>query len=160
MEFCRRWGIVPWVEAAGYNRDYRQDNAWVTSLANGYELGASRSHRRGRRNHRRRARKNGSGARRISSTRCWRGSPHVSPCDAALPHGAREFYRTARRRDGAGDRHATGASETIAADYLIGMRRRRRPLPRAARHCARRQSGADLHTNVIFRCGGLEKLHT
>ena len=39
MEFCRRWGIVPWVEAAGYNRDYPQDNAWVTSLANGYELG-------------------------------------------------------------------------------------------------------------------------
>lgn len=22
MEFCRRWGIVPWVESAGYNRDY------------------------------------------------------------------------------------------------------------------------------------------
>jgi 2-polyprenyl-6-methoxyphenol hydroxylase-like FAD-dependent oxidoreductase len=31
MEFCRRWGIVPWVEDAGYNRDYPQDNAWVTS---------------------------------------------------------------------------------------------------------------------------------
>jgi 2-polyprenyl-6-methoxyphenol hydroxylase-like FAD-dependent oxidoreductase len=39
MEFCRRWGIVEWVENAGYNRDYPQDNAWVTSLANGYELG-------------------------------------------------------------------------------------------------------------------------
>src|SRR6202021_3413704 len=39
MEFCRRWGIVPWVEAAGYNRDYPQDNAWVTSLAGGHELG-------------------------------------------------------------------------------------------------------------------------
>lgn len=38
MEFCRRWGIVPWVEGAGYNRDYPQDYAWVTSL-NGYELG-------------------------------------------------------------------------------------------------------------------------
>jgi hypothetical protein len=38
MEFCRRWGIVPWVEAA-HNRDYPQDDAWVTSLANGYELG-------------------------------------------------------------------------------------------------------------------------
>ena len=39
MEFCRRWGIVPWVEAAGYNRDYPQDCVWVTGLANGYELG-------------------------------------------------------------------------------------------------------------------------
>jgi 2-polyprenyl-6-methoxyphenol hydroxylase-like FAD-dependent oxidoreductase len=38
MEYCRRWGIVPWVESAGYNRDYPQDCAWVTSL-DGYELG-------------------------------------------------------------------------------------------------------------------------
>ena len=38
MEFCRRWGIVRWVEEAGYNRDYPQDCAWVTSL-NGYEFG-------------------------------------------------------------------------------------------------------------------------
>lgn len=38
MEFCRRWGIVPWVESAGYNRDYPQDCAWVTTLA-GYEFG-------------------------------------------------------------------------------------------------------------------------
>ena len=39
MEFCRRWGIVADVEAAGYNRDHVQDYAWVTSLAGGYELG-------------------------------------------------------------------------------------------------------------------------
>jgi 2-polyprenyl-6-methoxyphenol hydroxylase-like FAD-dependent oxidoreductase len=38
MEYCRRWGIVPWVESAGYNRAYPQDYAWVTSL-NGYEFG-------------------------------------------------------------------------------------------------------------------------
>jgi 2-polyprenyl-6-methoxyphenol hydroxylase-like FAD-dependent oxidoreductase len=38
MEYCRRWGIVQWVETAGYNRDYPQDCAWVTSLT-GYELG-------------------------------------------------------------------------------------------------------------------------
>jgi 2-polyprenyl-6-methoxyphenol hydroxylase-like FAD-dependent oxidoreductase len=38
MEFCRRWGIVDWVESAGYNRDYPQDCAWVTSL-NGHEFG-------------------------------------------------------------------------------------------------------------------------
>jgi 2-polyprenyl-6-methoxyphenol hydroxylase-like FAD-dependent oxidoreductase len=39
MEFCRRWGIVPWVESAGYNRDYPQDCAWVSSLCGGYEFG-------------------------------------------------------------------------------------------------------------------------
>lgn len=38
MEFCRRWGIVPWVESAGYNREYPQDCAWITDL-NGYEFG-------------------------------------------------------------------------------------------------------------------------
>lgn len=38
MEFCRRWGIADDVRAAGYNRDYVQDNAWVTNL-NGLEFG-------------------------------------------------------------------------------------------------------------------------
>jgi hypothetical protein len=37
MEFCRRWGITADVEAAGYNRAYTQDCAWVTDL-NGYEV--------------------------------------------------------------------------------------------------------------------------
>ena len=41
MEFCRRWGIVPWVQEAGYNRAYPQDCAWVDSLT-GYELGRER----------------------------------------------------------------------------------------------------------------------
>jgi 2-polyprenyl-6-methoxyphenol hydroxylase-like FAD-dependent oxidoreductase len=39
MEFCRRWGIVDWVESAGYNRDYSQDYAWVSQLQGGYEFG-------------------------------------------------------------------------------------------------------------------------
>jgi 2-polyprenyl-6-methoxyphenol hydroxylase-like FAD-dependent oxidoreductase len=39
MEFCRRWGITEWVENAGYNRDYPQDYAWVSTLHNGYEFG-------------------------------------------------------------------------------------------------------------------------
>ena len=38
MEYCRRWGIVPWVHEAGYNRAYPQDCAWVTTLG-GYEFG-------------------------------------------------------------------------------------------------------------------------
>ena len=39
MEFCRRWGIVDWVEQAGYNRAYSQDYAWVSQLHGGYEFG-------------------------------------------------------------------------------------------------------------------------
>lgn len=38
MEFCRRWGITRAVENAGYNRDYPQDNVWLTAI-HGYELG-------------------------------------------------------------------------------------------------------------------------
>ena len=38
LEFCRRWGIMSWVHNAGYNRDYPQDCAWVSSL-NGFEFG-------------------------------------------------------------------------------------------------------------------------
>ena len=38
MEFCRRWGIVGDVEGSPYDRDYPQDNVYLTAL-NGYELG-------------------------------------------------------------------------------------------------------------------------
>jgi 2-polyprenyl-6-methoxyphenol hydroxylase-like FAD-dependent oxidoreductase len=38
MEFCRRWGIVGDVEESPYDRDYPQDNVYLTTL-NGYELG-------------------------------------------------------------------------------------------------------------------------
>jgi 2-polyprenyl-6-methoxyphenol hydroxylase-like FAD-dependent oxidoreductase len=41
MEFCRRWGIASDVEGSAYNRDYPQDNVYLTSL-NGYELGRQR----------------------------------------------------------------------------------------------------------------------
>ncbi|MDX3907631.1 MAG: FAD-dependent oxidoreductase [Pigmentiphaga sp.] len=37
MEYCRRWGLVADVEASPYNRDYPQDNVYLTTL-NGYEL--------------------------------------------------------------------------------------------------------------------------
>lgn len=38
MEFCRRWGLTASVERAGYNRDYPQDNVFLTSLR-GFEIG-------------------------------------------------------------------------------------------------------------------------
>lgn len=38
MEFCRKWGIVADVEATAYDRNYPQDNVYLTSLR-GYELG-------------------------------------------------------------------------------------------------------------------------
>ncbi len=38
MEFCRRWGIVDDVESSPYDRDYPQDNVYLTTLQ-GFELG-------------------------------------------------------------------------------------------------------------------------
>jgi len=46
MEFCRRWGIVKWVEDAPYPADYPQDYIFVTGL-NGFELGRERFPGRG-----------------------------------------------------------------------------------------------------------------
>jgi len=38
MEFCRRWGLVKDVESSAYDRDYPQDNVYLTALQ-GFELG-------------------------------------------------------------------------------------------------------------------------
>jgi 2-polyprenyl-6-methoxyphenol hydroxylase-like FAD-dependent oxidoreductase len=39
MEFCRRWGIVDWVENAGYERDHAQDCVYLSALSGGFEFG-------------------------------------------------------------------------------------------------------------------------
>lgn len=38
MEYCRRWGLTEKVHQAGYNRDYPQDNVFLTTLR-GWEIG-------------------------------------------------------------------------------------------------------------------------
>ena len=161
MEFCRRWGIVPWVEAAGYNRDYPQDNAWVTRLAGGYELGREP----------------------FPSPRDEQPPPE-SPqkrerCpqnffDPVLARFAGSFpqvtlrYRTelldfTEHADGVTARvidQATGVTQTIAADYLVACD--------GAGGTIRERLGIALAgnpvltytTNVIFRRAGLEQLHT
>jgi 2-polyprenyl-6-methoxyphenol hydroxylase-like FAD-dependent oxidoreductase len=160
MEFCRRWGIVPWVETAGYNRDYRQDNAWVTSLADGYELGrepfpSPREEKPPPQSPQKRE-------------RCPQNffDPVLARFAGTFAHVTRR-YRTelvsfAEERDGVTAKvidHATGACETIAADYLIACD--------GAGGSCRERLGIALSgnpvltytTNVIFRCAGLEKLH-
>ncbi len=42
LEFCRRWGIVDWVENAGYQRDHPQDCVWLSALSGGFEFGRER----------------------------------------------------------------------------------------------------------------------
>jgi 2-polyprenyl-6-methoxyphenol hydroxylase-like FAD-dependent oxidoreductase len=160
MEFCRRWGIVPWVEEAGYNRDYPQDNAWVTSLANGYELGREpfpppREEKPPPQSPQKRE-------------RCPQNffDPVLARFCGTFAHVTRRYRTelvdfaehdagvTAILRD-----HATGASETIEAATMIGCDGAGGPI--------RERLGIKLSgnpvltytTNAIFRRAGLEKLH-
>ncbi len=161
MEFCRRWGIVPWVEAAGYNRDYPQDNAWVTSLANGYELGrepfpSPREEKPPPQSPQKRE-------------RCPQNffDPVLARFAGTFPHVTRrystELVDLTERRDGVTAQvidHVTGANETIEAQYLVAC-------DGAGSPCRERLGIALLGnplvtytTNVIFRCTGFEQLHT
>jgi 2-polyprenyl-6-methoxyphenol hydroxylase-like FAD-dependent oxidoreductase len=160
MEFCRRWGIVPWVHAAGYNRAYPQDCAWVTSLT-GYELG-------------REPFPAAQDEQPLPQSTYARGErcpqdffdpvlrrfagqyPHVS-----LRHEV-ELVDFAERPDGVVAQLRdvrTGRTEEITADYLVGCD--------GAASTVRERLGIPMSgspvltytTNVIFRCAGLEKLH-
>ncbi|CAN5639834.1 FAD-dependent oxidoreductase [soil metagenome] len=159
MEFCRRWGIVPWVESAGYNRDYPQDCAWVTTL-NGYEFG-----------------------REYFPPASQEKYPPTSPqkrerCpqnffDPVLRRFAEQTGRVTLKyrtellgfENGVGGVIAkvcdtAGNVEHIQASYLVGC-------DGGASHV---RHGLDIPmtgdavltytTNVIFRCAGLEQLHT
>lgn len=159
MEYCRRWGIVDWVESAGYNREYTQDCAWVTSLT-GHEFGREEM-----------------------------PSPKDEPCPPQSPqHRERcpqNFFdpvlrRFAQKYEGvqivyhtelvdfvetesgvqATVRNVeTGETSTIAAQYLVGSD--------GGASTVRHKLGIEMAgepvltytTNVVFRCDGLEKLH-
>jgi len=159
MEFCRRWGIVDWVEAAGYNRDYPQDCAWVTTL-NGYEFG-----------------------REPFAPPRLEGYPPQSPqkrerCpqnffDPVLARFARRSgsadlrYRTElvgfrdlgdRVRAALRDRES-GRSFEVDAQYLVGCDGSE-SVVRSALGIAMSGAGVlSYTTNAVFRCDGLERLH-
>lgn len=157
MEFCRRWGIVPWVEAAGYNRDYPQDCAWVTSL-NGYEFGREYFPS-------------------PANEKCPPQSPqHRERCpqnffDPVLARFARESgrvtfhyetellsFRDFGDRVVATVRHA-GATREIEAAYLVGCDGGASTVREALGIGMSGEPVLTYTTNVVFRCDGLEKLH-
>src|SRR5262249_19972017 len=160
-EFGGGGGMVRGVEEAGYNRDYPQDNAWVTGLANGYELGrepfpSPRQEKPPPQSPQKRE-------------RCPQNffDPVLARFVGAFPRVVRRYRTelvdfvehsagvTARVID-----HATGVSETIEADYMIACD--------GAGGTIRSKLGIALAgnpvltytTNVIFRRAGLEKLHS
>jgi 2-polyprenyl-6-methoxyphenol hydroxylase-like FAD-dependent oxidoreductase len=159
MEFCRRWGIVDWVEAAGYNRMYPQDCAWVISL-NGYELG-----------------------REPFPPAALEQLPPQSPqkrerCpqnffDPVLTRFAGRsgladilyFTELTGFEDAGGKVVAslrnvqTGEALTVEADYLVGCDGGASTV-RAALGIGMSGEGILTYTsNVVFRCAGLENLH-
>ena len=160
MEFCRRWGIAPWVESAGYNRDYPQDCAWVTDL-NGYEFG-----------------------REFFPTPAAEQCPPTSPqkrerCpqnffDPVLVRFARSTghvdlrYETELESfEDRGDHvHATlksttrGERRTVQAQYLVGCDGGASGVRQALGIGMTGEPVLSYTTNVIFRCDGLERLHT
>jgi 2-polyprenyl-6-methoxyphenol hydroxylase-like FAD-dependent oxidoreductase len=160
MEFCRRWGIVSWVEGAGYNRDYPQDNAWVTSLVGGYELGREpfptpREEKPPPQSPQKRE-------------RCPQNffDPVLARFAGTFSHVSRR-YRTelvdfAEHEHGVTATvvdHASSKTARIEAQYLVACD--------GAASFIRERLGIGLKgnpvltytTNAIFRCQGLEKLH-
>ncbi|MFN0305052.1 MAG: FAD-dependent oxidoreductase [Burkholderiales bacterium] len=159
MEFCRRWGIVGQVEASPYDRDYPQDNVYLTSL-NGYELG--RQPMPSMRDepvppespqHRERCPQN------MFDPILRTFAASQAPCTLLYRHEFLVFEQddrgvTARIRS-----LESGDVLTIRAKYLIGCD--------GGRSRVREQLGIPMHgrgvltytTNVIFRCAEFNTLH-
>jgi 2-polyprenyl-6-methoxyphenol hydroxylase-like FAD-dependent oxidoreductase len=159
MEFCRRWGIVPWVEATPYPRDYQQDNVYVSAVC-GFEFGRDRfpgmdgeqpppqspQHRE----------------------RCPQDmfDPVLKRFATSFPHVALRYHAELlsfeERADGVAATIAdprSGARESIHAHYLVGCD--------GAASTVRQTLGIEMSgnpvltytTNAIFRCTNFLELH-
>jgi 2-polyprenyl-6-methoxyphenol hydroxylase-like FAD-dependent oxidoreductase len=159
MEFCRRWGIVDWVQAAGYNRDYPQDCAWVTNL-NGYEFGrelfpSPRDEKPPVHSPQKRE-------------RCPQNffDPVLQRFARSSPTVSLQFNTELVSFEDKGDHVEalvrdvrTGEARTMRASYLVGCD--------GGASKVRQTLGIEMvgeavltyTTNIIFRCDGLEKLH-
>jgi 2-polyprenyl-6-methoxyphenol hydroxylase-like FAD-dependent oxidoreductase len=159
MEYCRRWGIVPWVHEAGYNREYPQDCAWVTTLT-GYEFGREAF-----------------------------PSPRDEKCPAQSPQKRercpQNFFDPVLRRfaersslativyhtelagfteteDGVSVRlrdTLSGEERTVEAQYLVGSDGGASAVRQALGIQMTGEATLTYTTNVVFRCKDLEALH-
>ncbi|MSQ54333.1 MAG: 2-polyprenyl-6-methoxyphenol hydroxylase [Betaproteobacteria bacterium] len=159
MEYCRRWGIVPWVEGAGYNRDYPQDCAWVTSLA-GYEFGRERFPAPS-------AEKPPPQSPQ-KRERCPQNffDPVLRRFASQFPHVSlryeTELADFAEHADGVAAtlRDArSGESRVVEADYLVGCDGGASTVREKLGIAMSGQPALTYTTNVIFRCANLERLH-
>jgi 2-polyprenyl-6-methoxyphenol hydroxylase-like FAD-dependent oxidoreductase len=160
LEFCRRWGILPWVHAAGYNRAYPQDCAWVESLT-GYEFGRERFPAM-------------QDEKPLPQSPCTRGErcpqdffdPVLARFAGQFPHVSLRYGVELRgfeeRPDGVVaslSEPATGNETNLKIPYIVGCD--------GGASTVREQLGIGMTgspvltytTNALFRCDGLEKLH-
>ena len=160
MEYCRRWGIVDWVENAGYNREYTQDCAWVTNL-NGHEFGrepfpAPKDEKCPPQSpqHRERCPQN------FFDPVLKRFASRYPGVSIAYHTELVEFTEHADRVVAIVRNVKTGETRTIESSYLVGTD--------GGASTVRQKLGIQMigepvltyTTNVVFRCDGLEKLHT
>jgi 2-polyprenyl-6-methoxyphenol hydroxylase-like FAD-dependent oxidoreductase len=159
MEFCRRWGIVEWVENSPYPRDYPQDNVWLESLT-GIEFGREPM---------------------VSKNEelCPPQSPQKRErCpqdmfDPILRRFASRFpevtlsYRTELVDLDEGEAGVTaklrnpetGVEEIVSADYLVGTDGAASVVREKLGIAMLGESVLTYTTNVIFRCRDLPSLH-
>ena len=159
MEFCRRWGLVPAVEASPYPRDYAQDNVYLTSLT-GHELGRERFPGIGQ------APPPPQSPQRRE--RCPQNmfDPILRAFAASQP-GVSLRYRTrllsftqsAERVVALVESAATGAREEIAAQYIVGCDGARSTVRETLGIAMAGNPVLTYTTNVIFRCPHLLSLH-
>ncbi len=159
MEFCRRWDIVSKVEASPYNRNWRQDNVYVTSLT-GYELGRERFPSANQ--------KQPPPQSPQRAERCPKDMFDPILRAWALTFPSVELRYRRELLDFTQDEHGvlaevvdldSGRREQVEASYIIGCDG---PLGRVGEILGIPFSGSDVlmhSTNVIFRCSNLAQLH-
>lgn len=159
MEFCRRWGLVPAVEASPYPRDYPQDNIYLTSLT-GHELGRERFPGIGQ------APPPPQSPQRRE--RCPQNmfDPILQAFAASHPgvrlrHGTRllSFTQDADRVTAVVENVTTRAREEIAAQYIVGCDGGRSTVRETLGLAMQGTPILTYTTNVIFRCPHLLSLH-
>ncbi|MBT2597878.1 FAD-dependent oxidoreductase [Arthrobacter sp. ISL-72] len=160
MEFCRRWGITADVEAAGYNRGYIQDCAWVTTLT-GYEFGREKfappqdeKTPPQSPQHRERCPQNffDPVLTKFAASTGKSEVRYFTELASFVDHGD---YVTATLRN-----KEDGTEYQVEADFLVGSDGGQSKVREILDVDMSGEGALTYTSNAIFRCDGLEELHT
>jgi 2-polyprenyl-6-methoxyphenol hydroxylase-like FAD-dependent oxidoreductase len=159
MEFCRRWGIVPWVEASPYPRHYQQDNVYVSAVA-GFEFGREKFPGM--------AEEKAPPQSPQHRERCPQDmfDPILARFAKTFPHVGLRYHREllsfSERAEGVEARVAdprTGEEEIIHCDYLVGCDGGGSVVRQGLGIAMSGNPVLTYTTNAIFRCPDFLALH-